>query len=65
MEKFDTSGRNQTTIAMQVVGGKWWPQTANVMECRNVGGVFFRSENGASGREGCVVNGQMTKASNK
>ena len=31
----------------------------------NVGGVSFRSKNGAPSRKGCVVNGQMTKASNK
>ena len=29
----------------------------------NVGGVSIRSRNGASSRKGCVVNGQMTKAS--
>ena len=31
----------------------------------NDGGVSIRSRNGASPRKGCVVNGQMTKASNK
>ena len=31
----------------------------------NVGGVFIRSKNGAPSRKGCVVNGQMTKASKK
>ena len=31
----------------------------------NVGGVSFRSRNGAPFRKGCVVNGQMTKESNK
>ena len=31
----------------------------------NVGGVFIRSRNGAPSRKGCVVNRQMTKASNK
>ena len=30
----------------------------------NVGGVFIRSRNGAPSRKGCVVNCQMTKASN-
>ena len=30
-----------------------------------VGGVSIRSRNGAPSRKGCVVNGQMTKASNK
>ena len=31
----------------------------------NVGGVFMRNRNGASSRKGGVVNGQMTKTSNK
>ena len=31
----------------------------------NVGGVSIRSRNGAPSRNRCVVNGQMTKASNK
>ena len=31
----------------------------------NVGGVSIRSRNGAPSRKGCVVNGQMTKASKK
>ena len=31
----------------------------------NVGGVSVRSRNGAPSGKGCVVNGQMTKASNK
>ena len=31
----------------------------------NVGGVSARSRNGAPSRKGCMVNGQMTKASNK
>ena len=31
----------------------------------NVGGVSIRSRNGAPSRKGCVVNAQMTKASNK
>ena len=34
-------------------------------ECPNVGGVSIRSRNGAPSRKGCVVNGQMTKVSNK
>ena len=34
-------------------------------ERSNVGGVSFRSRNGGPPRKGCVVNGQMTKASNK
>ena len=31
----------------------------------NIGGVSIRSRNGAPSRKGCVVNDQMTKASNK
>ena len=31
----------------------------------NVGGVSIRSRNGAPSRKGCVVNGQMTKTSDK
>ena len=31
----------------------------------SVGGVSIRSRNGAPSRKGCVVNGQMAKASNK
>ena len=31
----------------------------------NVGVVSIRSRNGAPSRKGCVVNGQMTKTSNK
>ena len=31
----------------------------------NVGGVSVRSRHGAAPRKGCVVNGEMTKASNK
>ena len=31
----------------------------------NVGGVSIRSRNDAPSRKGCVVNGPMTKASNK
>ena len=34
-------------------------------ERSNVGGVSIRSRNGAPSRKGRVVNGQMTKASNK
>ena len=31
----------------------------------NVGGVSVTSRNGAPSRKGCLVNGQMSKASNK
>ena len=37
----------------------------NRNERPNVGGVSLRSRNGAPSRKGCVVNGQMTKASNR
>ena len=41
----------------------------NIWKKRNerpiVGGVSIRSRNGATARKGCVVNGEMTKASNK
>ena len=33
-------------------------------ESPTVGGVSIRSRNGAPSRKGCVVNGQITKASN-
>ena len=34
-------------------------------ERTNVGGVSIRNRNGAPSRKGCVVNGQITKASNQ
>ena len=37
----------------------------NRNERPNVGGASIRSRTGAPSRKGCVVNGQMTKASNK
>ena len=41
----------------------------NIWKNRNerptVGGVSIRSRNGAPARKGCVVNGKMTKVSNK
>ena len=41
----------------------------NIWKKRNerpsAGGVSIRNRNGAPSRKGCVVNGQMTKASNK
>ena len=41
----------------------------NIWKRRNerpdVGGVSTRSRNGAPSRKGCLVHGQMTKASNK
>ena len=52
-EGYETSGR--------VLCNMWKKRT----EHPNVGGVSIRSRNGAPSRKGCVVNGQITKASNK
>ena len=58
-----TDGENSKGIreakSFYVIYGK------KLNECPNVGGVSIRSRNGAPSRKGCVVNGQMTKASNK
>ena len=78
MEKFDTLDSGEKTIAIL---GWWPQTTkqgedkinrkimCNIWKKRNgrpnVGGVSIRSRNGAPSRKGCVVNGQMTKASNK
>ena len=37
----------------------------NVMSAIFVGGVSIRSRDGTPSRKGCVVNGQMTKATSK
>ena len=42
-----------------------WKKAKNVMSTETLEGVPIRSRNGTPSREGCVVNGQMTKASNK
>ena len=79
MEKFGTPDRREKTIAM--LGDRSWPQTSkqegnnithffllNIRKKRNerpiVRGVYW-GRNGAPSRKGCVVNGEMTKASNK
>ena len=79
MEEFARLESTEKTIA--ILGDRWWPQTAkpdgnrisrhflcNILK-RNerpiVGGVSIRSRDGAPSRKGCVVNGRMTKASNK
>ena len=51
-------GYDKQTVVMQHI----WK---NRNERPNVGGVSIRSRNGAPSRKGCVVNGQITKASNK
>ena len=79
MEKLGTLDISDKTIA--IVADRWWPQTAkqegnetsiqfNVLwnkraERPSVGSVSIRSRNDVSSRKGCMVNGQMTKASNK
>ena len=42
-----------------------WKKRDERDERPKVGGVFITSRNGAPSRKGIVVNGQMTKASNK
>ncbi|CAM9992457.1 unnamed protein product [Laminaria digitata] len=80
MDKFDTVDRSEKTIAI-LGDRRWPQTAksegdtisiiflCNMREKRNerasVGGVSIRSRNGAPSRKGCVVNGQMTKASNK
>ena len=80
MEEFDTLDVSEKTIAnlgdrwwpqTAKQEGKKTSKTflCNIWEQRNecpiVGGVSIRSRNGAPSRKGCVVSGQMTKASNK
>ena len=48
-------------ISKQFLCGMWKKRN----ERPNVGGVSIRSRNGAQSRKGCVLNGQMTKTSNK
>ena len=49
-------------ITMFLLVCNTWKQRS---ERPNVGGVSSRSRNGAPPRKGCMVNGQITKASNK
>ena len=80
MEEFDTLDSSEKTIAIlgdrwwpqaaKQEGDKISKNIlCNIWKQRNerpiVGGVSIRSRNGAPSRKGCVVNGQMTKASNK
>ena len=79
MEEFGRLESREKTIA--ILGDIWWPQTAkqegdgiskpflcsiwkSVMRAQLLE-VSIRSRNGAPSRKGCVVSGQMTKASNK
>ena len=79
--KFGTLGSSEKTIdfPQETDGGhkrqnREWIRQANrfdlthgktYKERRNGRGISVRSRNGAPSRKGCVVNGQMTKASNK
>lgn len=80
MEEFGTLDSSEKTIAIlgdrwwpqtaKQVGDKISKKfLCNIWTKRNehpnVGGVSLRSRNGAPSRKGCVVNGLMTKASNK
>ena len=80
MEKFDTLDSSEKTIAIlgdrwwprtaKQEGDKIRKTVlCNIRNKRNerrkVGGVSLWSKNGAPSRKGCVVNGQMTEASNK
>ena len=56
-----TAKRDGDRISKQFLRSIW----KKLDERRNVGSVSIRSRNGAPSRKGCVVNGQMTKASNK
>ena len=79
MEEFDTLDSSEKTIAIlngrwwpqaaKQKGGKISKiHIDNIWKQRNerpiVGGASNKSRNGAPPRKGCVVNGQMTKASN-
>ena len=56
-----TAKQEGDRISKQFLCSMWKKQN----ERPNVGGVSIRSRNGAPSRKGCVVNGQMTEASNK
>ena len=82
VQEFSRVESREKMIDINILGDRWWPQTAiqdgdriskrflcsmwnKHNERPNVGGVSIRSRNGAPSRKGCVVNGQMTQASNK
>ena len=56
-----TAKQDADRISQQFLCNVWKKRN----ERPNVGGVSIKSRNGAPSRGGCVVNGQMTKASNK
>ena len=56
-----TAKQEVDTISQKLLSIGW----KKVNERRNVGGVSIRSRNGGLTRKGCVVNGRMTRASNK
>ena len=56
-----TAKQDGDRISKQFLRSTWKKRN----ERPNVGGVSIRSRNGAPSRKGYVVNGQMTKASNK
>ena len=80
MEKFGTPDSSEKTIAVlgdrwwpqkaklegDKISKKFLSSTWKKRNERpNVGGVSIRSRKGVPSRKRCVVNGQMTKASNK
>ena len=77
MEKFGTLDSSDKTLA--ILGDRWWPQTAK-QEGDEISKQFYvtygknvtsaqmfsiRIRNGPPSRKGCLVKGQMTRASNK
>ena len=69
MQSFDALDSREKTIT--ILGDRWWQQTAKQdgdKICRTFlcsvwkKCVSVRSRNGAPSRNGCVVNGQTTKA---
>ena len=56
-----TAKQEGDRIGKKYICNKW----KKCNERPNVGGVPIRSGSGAPSRKGCVVNGQMTTASNK
>ena len=57
----DGPKQDRDRISKQFLCSVWKKRS----ERPNVRGVSIRSRNGAPSRKACVVNGQMTKASNK
>ena len=72
MEKIGALCSSEQAIA--ILAHRWWPQTAKeegykinqkVLKYGRTLEMSLWGRNGAPSRKGCVVNGQMTKASNK